>query len=482
MAQHDGIISNDTGANVRADINNALAAVFGTHSGATEPSTTYAYQLWMDTSSNVLKMRNSANSAWYTLPISPVANNTVDINGGTIDGVTIGGSSAAAGTFTTVTSTSDSEFNGVDVGRGAGNVSTNTAVGASALDANTSGGSNVALGSDALRLNTTASGNTAVGYQAGYSNTTGTRNAYLGFQAGYLGVSATDNTFVGYACGANATGSNNSFFGVLTGYVTTGHSNTALGTECFQNNTSGNFNTATGRNALYANTTGAYNAAFGKDSLRSNTTASNNTAVGYWAGKSLTTGGYNQAIGDQTLISATSGAGNLAVGHYAGPEITTGTGNICVGQNAGRSGYGVFTPTTHNYRVVVGSSLITNAYIQVAWTVTSDARDKADVTNFTHGLDYVKQLRPVNFVWDNRSFYKDGVSDGSKKKTKVQLGFLAQEVADIEDSLGINNDCIVDREDPDLLKLTETKLIPVLVNAIKELTAKVEALEAQLNP
>ena len=106
MAQHDGIISNDTGANVRADINNALAAVFGTHSGATEPSTTYAYQLWMDTSSNVLKIRNSANSAWYTLPVTVTANNTVDINGGTIDGVTIGGSSAGAITGTTITGTS----------------------------------------------------------------------------------------------------------------------------------------------------------------------------------------------------------------------------------------------------------------------------------------------------------------------------------------------------------------------------------------
>jgi len=88
MSQHDYIISNDTGANVRSDLNNALGAIATINSGATEPSTTYAYQLWMDTSSNVLKIRNSANSAWYTLPISPIANNTVDINGGTVDGIT----------------------------------------------------------------------------------------------------------------------------------------------------------------------------------------------------------------------------------------------------------------------------------------------------------------------------------------------------------------------------------------------------------
>jgi hypothetical protein len=54
---------------------------------------------------------------------------------------------------------------------------------------------------------------------------------------------------------------------------------------------------------------------------------------------------------------------------------------------------------------------------------------------------------------------------------------LAQEVLAVESSLGIDNDCIIDKEEPDLYKMTETKLIPVLVNAIKELTARLEALE-----
>jgi hypothetical protein len=129
----------------------------------------------------------------------------------------------------------------------------------------------------------------------------------------------------------------------------------------------------------------------------------------------------------------------------------------------------------------MGDNTVTNAYIKVGWTTTSDQRDKADITNFTHGLDYVNQLRPVNFVWDDRSNYADGISDGSKKKDDPQLGFLAQEVQSIEDGLGIDNNCIVDTETPELLKMTETKLIPVLVNAIKELSAEVEALKAQLN-
>mgnify|MGYP000880995006 CR=1 FL=1 len=67
MAQADGVVANGSGASVRADINNQLAAVFTTHSGATAPATTYAYQFWADTTASKLKIRNSANSDWVVL-------------------------------------------------------------------------------------------------------------------------------------------------------------------------------------------------------------------------------------------------------------------------------------------------------------------------------------------------------------------------------------------------------------------------------
>ena len=67
MATHDYVIDNSTGANVRADINNVLAAIVSNNSSATEPSTKYAYQWWADTNENVLKIRNSSNNAWVTL-------------------------------------------------------------------------------------------------------------------------------------------------------------------------------------------------------------------------------------------------------------------------------------------------------------------------------------------------------------------------------------------------------------------------------
>ena len=105
MAQHDYVIANANGATVRADINNALLAISSTNSGTSEPSTMYAYEMWVDTSNSLLKLRNAANNAWITLGVSITASNTVDIDGGAIDGTPVGASSASTGAFSTITST-----------------------------------------------------------------------------------------------------------------------------------------------------------------------------------------------------------------------------------------------------------------------------------------------------------------------------------------------------------------------------------------
>lgn len=67
MAQHDYDLANQSGAAFRSDLNNALLAVVSLNAGASEPSTTFAYQLWYDTTNDVLKIRNSGNTAWITL-------------------------------------------------------------------------------------------------------------------------------------------------------------------------------------------------------------------------------------------------------------------------------------------------------------------------------------------------------------------------------------------------------------------------------
>ena len=74
MATHDYVIANGTGAAVRSDLNNALAAVVSNNSDTTEPTTTYAYMWWADTTNGLLKIRDAANSAWVTVGTLASAN------------------------------------------------------------------------------------------------------------------------------------------------------------------------------------------------------------------------------------------------------------------------------------------------------------------------------------------------------------------------------------------------------------------------
>lgn len=67
MSQHDYIIANQTRTSFRSDLNDALAAIATNNSAATEPTTTYSYQFWADTTTGLLKQRNAANTAWITL-------------------------------------------------------------------------------------------------------------------------------------------------------------------------------------------------------------------------------------------------------------------------------------------------------------------------------------------------------------------------------------------------------------------------------
>lgn len=83
MSTHDYVIDNALGANFRADINTALAAIVSNNSSAAEPSTPYAYMFWADTTSDTLKQRNAANNGWVSLltlstgaPVSGVDTNT----------------------------------------------------------------------------------------------------------------------------------------------------------------------------------------------------------------------------------------------------------------------------------------------------------------------------------------------------------------------------------------------------------------------
>ena len=61
------IVDNNVGSVFRTKINSAFAAINSLNSGAGDPSITTAYQPHIDTSSNLLKIRNGANNGFVTL-------------------------------------------------------------------------------------------------------------------------------------------------------------------------------------------------------------------------------------------------------------------------------------------------------------------------------------------------------------------------------------------------------------------------------
>jgi hypothetical protein len=145
----------------------------------------------------------------------------------------------------------DASFNGVRVGRGSGNIGTNTILGYNALNSNTTGFCNTAIGNETLK-NNNGSFNTAGGHNSLKSNTAGSQNTGFGGYALYSNSTGNWNSSIGYeSMNFNTVGSNNSGFGSRSGlHNTTGNENTFIGFQALSSNTTGSNNTALGS---YAN-------------------------------------------------------------------------------------------------------------------------------------------------------------------------------------------------------------------------------------
>jgi len=81
MSQNDFTIANQGFPAFRSDLNGALQALATLSSGATAPSTTFAYQLWYDTTTDILKIRNADDDAWITLFTFDQATDSVGVSG-----------------------------------------------------------------------------------------------------------------------------------------------------------------------------------------------------------------------------------------------------------------------------------------------------------------------------------------------------------------------------------------------------------------
>ncbi len=454
MAQHDYVIDNSTGANVRADINQALLAILSNNQGSSDPSTTLAGMLFFDTNNDLMKMRNEANNDFINLftatggPAFPVD--------GTINSVNIGkGANSVTGNTVLGESALDASVSGEN----------NTAIGKNSLTANTTGANNTSVGKDSLYTNTSGSGLTALGQNALFANTDGNNNTAVGANALDANTQGANNVGVGNnALGANTTGILNTAIGRLSlSSNTTGQQNAALGEGALETNDTGDFNTAIGTKALQDATNADYNSAVGYAALTDNTTGTQNTAVGAKALDACTTADNNTAVGYQALTAAT-GDNNTALGSAAGDVTTTGDNNTSLGYEADPSS------NSASNEVTLGNSSVSAIRCQVQTiSALSDERDKTDIIDSEDGLDIINLLRPRKFTWAMR---EPSANDG-----KTEIGFIAQE---IDAALGDKNDYIgaVYKSNPEKLEASYGKFVPILVKAVQELSAKVTALEA----
>jgi len=99
----------------------------------------------------------------------------------------------------------------------------------------------------------------------------------------------------------------------------------------------------------------------------------------------------------------------------------------------------------------------------------SDARDKTEVENLPLGMEFLKTLRPVKFKWETR--------EGSSKDGTYEAGFIAQELLAAQESADADYLRAVLTTNPEKLEAAYARLLPVIVQALKDVDGRLSALE-----
>ena len=399
---------------------------------------------------------------------------TVVING------TTGVSSSGGDTSTSLTTTTlvATTVNGLTVGKGAGSVATNTAVGSGALASgsqsglynsafaygalannttgsgstagglnalanNTTGSNNTAWGNSALVNNTTASNNTAVGYQAGYTNSTGNSSTFVGYQAGYTSNNSatySGNTCLGYRAGYSlTTGVNNTFVGGLDAtnnyasgsLITTGSKNTILGNYA---GNQGGLDIRTANNYIVLSD--------GDGNPRGYFNSDGDFYIGNTNGTSWPNGGV-------TLFKSYGGVQAIGASHATGA--------------ASGSTFGVFA-----YAGAVIGSITQNGTTGVLYNTSSDYRLK-DITGPITGEQaktFIMALQPKQGSWK---------ADGSPF-----AGFVAHEFQEVSPSSVSGEKDAVDENGNAKMQAMQASSPEVMANLvayIQELETRLSALE-----
>jgi hypothetical protein len=354
----------------------------------------------------------------------------------------------------------------------------NIAIGHVALGGSVNGGEyNIAIGNTSLDALTSADYVTAVGNNAGSAITTGGKHVLIGHNAGSgLTTSAGSCVYIGTGAGSGA-GNDTERFNIGIGEDTIGAAgNTINGAE--------------------------YNTAVGALNLDALTTGDSNTAVGYACGSSNTSGGANNYFGEGSGSSVTTGSNNTLIGQNAanaGTALTTGSNNIMLGNEAKVSA------ADGGYQFVIGRNVTSNGnstttigydtteiatnHGSASWAAVSDERYKKEIETSTAGLSFINDLRPVTFKFKQKNEldtdlygYDANSTDTDGYTDEVAHGFIAQEIKTaIDNHTEIKAGQEIWKESPEAKgkrqNVSHIGMIPMLVKAVQELSAKVKALE-----
>jgi hypothetical protein len=221
---------------------------------------------------------------------------------------------------------------------------------------------------------------------------------------------------------------------------------------------------------------------------------------GYNPTVSFTMSAYNDTSKQQIIVadnewtkfySLAPGAGSHL---FYGGTVTNGTSGATLrmwidGNNCVMIGYSTNNNTA--YKLQVNSQIFATS----SSIATSDEKYKENIKTLDGGLGIVKSLRPVEFDWKKQKDIKDKngkmLREGHNFVEGKTIGFVAQEVqkaikskkwadnivkSNSREAIKDENGDIIAEEET-FLGLAETHLIPILVSAIQELTARLEKLE-----
>jgi len=526
MSQHDYVIANGTGAAVRSDLNNALAAIVSNNSGATEPATMYAYQWWADTSTGLLKLRNAANNAWITLR---ELDGTLTIEAGTVSAP---GLAFASDLNTGIYSPSADQLaiatNGVErVEWGTSEVVFND--GGANYDFRIEGDTNSSLffvdaSAEAVGIGSTAPSqklsveDAADTYALIKRTTSGSESAILfGAESGKTVIYSRDNTTggralefaIGTSPAARIDTSGRFLVGTSSARLIEPYGLGADGQSANTFESVGDTDPGPGL-ALCSNATTArlgpylYFCRSGAATVGSNTVVTNGDNLGTisFAGADGTdvrtrgaaiycevdgTPGSNDMPGRLVFSTTADGASSptermrISNGGFASFNTTSiiGSSRVSIAQdfnagnglaikNTGAQGGGQYFAVFYNSSDTLAGSIAHNGSATVAFNTSSDYRLKENVVLLTGAANRVNQLQVhrFNFI---------------EEPDRVVDGFIAHEVqAVVPEAITGEKDAVDADGKPVYQGIDQSKLVPLLTAALQEAIGRIETLEAEV--